>query len=103
MVVARENPAAQSNKEDGKVFVRNNQIVMRVNANEIVHKTGFFPGSECKIDDGLIIDFKDGRVTARTKDDGLMGAYVGRGAMTFHLGNESCQITVQIRRRNDRE
>lgn len=96
MVVAQENPSSPGQKPQGALVHKN----QRAKANE-TYRTGFFSPSECKFDDGLMIDFKDGQVTVRLKDDGLMGGYVARGTMTFHLGNESCQITIQIRRRGE--
>jgi hypothetical protein len=99
LVIARENQSANPTEGEAKAFVRNNQIFMRVNANEIVHRTGLFAASDCKIDDGLVVTFKDGIVTANTLSDGLMGARVASDMMTFHVGNESCQITIQIQRR----
>jgi hypothetical protein len=100
LVIARENQSANPSEEEAKVFVRNNQIFMRVKANEIVHRTGLFAASDCKIDDGLVVTFKDGIVTANTLGDGLMGGHVSGDVMMFHIGNQSCQITIQIQRRD---
>jgi hypothetical protein len=67
LVAARENAITPPNEQPPEVWVRNNQVMMRVKANEVTHQVGFFPKSECKIDDGLIIAFSDGAVTANRK------------------------------------
>lgn len=92
------NPSGQSDNGASAVAIRKNKLFIRDSPGKIVHKKRFFRADECKINDGFLIYFNDGEVSAKVKDNALMGGRMTNDTMTFRLGNEKCQVIIQIRK-----
>jgi hypothetical protein len=95
--VSRANPSGQPDKTERDVVIKKNKIIIRGPASEVIYRKGFFPPDQCNTDEGLFVFFKDGKVAANVKDK-LVGATITSEAMTFRIGNTSCQIVVEIRK-----
>lgn len=79
--------------------VESDQIV--VQPREPTHRVGFFRKEQCKADGSLVVSFRDGVAIVNHLEPNHAGGMISGDLMTFHLGSPSCQITIQIRRRDD--
>jgi hypothetical protein len=80
-------------------MVESDQII--VQPREPTHRVGFFRKEQCKADGALIVSFRDGVAIVNHLEPNHAGGMISGDLMTFHLGGPSCQITIQIRRRDD--
>lgn len=79
-------------------LVEGDQIV--VQPREPTYRVGFFREEQCKADGSLIVSFRGGVATVNHLELSHAGGMISGDTMTFHLGSPSCQITIQIRRRD---
>ena len=96
--ISHANSSDEANKDEPSIGGKKNRVIIRANPNAVVHRKRFFPADECKLDDGLVVLFKDGEVSASVIDKALMGGRMSSDAMTFRIGNAKCEIIIQIQK-----
>jgi hypothetical protein len=83
---------------DPPVTIKDNKVIIRSKPSEVVHRKRFFQADECKLDDGLIILFKDGEISASVIDKALTGGRMTTDTMTFRIGTATCEVAIQIQK-----
>ena len=96
--ISHANSSDEADKNEPPISIKKNRVIIRSNPSAAVHRKRFFPADECKLDDGLVVLFKDREVSASVRDKALMGGRMSRDAMTFRIGNAKCEIVIQIQK-----
>lgn len=96
--ISHAKSSDKPNKIEPSVSIKKNRVIIRSNPSEVVYRKRFFQADECKLDDGLVILFKDGEVSANVIDKAFMGGRVTGDAMTFRIGNATCEVIIQIQK-----
>lgn len=101
--MSHANSSDEADKNEPPISIKKNRVIIRSKPSEVVHRKRFFLADECKLDDGLVILFKDGEVSASVIDKAPMGGRMTSDAMTFRIGNAKCEIVIQIQKYKGRD
>ena len=96
--ISHAESSDEANRNEPSISIKKNRVIIRSKPSEVVHRKRFFQADECKLDDGLVILFKDGEVSASVIDKALMGGRMTGDAMMFRIGNAACEVIIQIQK-----